>query len=171
MNTESLRHRNGPLENNLSPSAKENTINDSKYNHMAYTRRSIATPFPRGGNNRILPNNSRSLTSYRKNLFVVLIVTSLYTAFLYRRGQWCIFRSMSFALNLLLSFQWSFALQTSIYPNPDKITYNIVLYSLAQRLTEIFSDVFFYFRRSQYIFRTECNRRKECNEGNDSVRS
>lgn len=53
---------------------------------MAYNRRSVATPFPRAGNAKILPSSGRSLTSYRNKFFVILIVTSLYTTFLYRRG-------------------------------------------------------------------------------------
>jgi len=53
---------------------------------MSYTRRSVATPFSRGGNTKVLPSSSRSLTSYRKKFAIILVVTSLYTAFLYRRG-------------------------------------------------------------------------------------
>lgn len=90
MKAKSLRHRNSLFENNQTPTANERTVdsdsNKSKYDHMAYNRRSVATPFPRGGNTKILPNSSRSLTSYRKKFYAILAVTSLYTAFLYRRG-------------------------------------------------------------------------------------
>jgi hypothetical protein len=55
---------------------------------MAYTRRSIATPFSRVGSSKVLPNGSRSLNTYRKKFYIILLFTSLYTAFLYRRGQW-----------------------------------------------------------------------------------
>ena len=55
---------------------------------MAYTRRSIATPLSRSGNSPNLLNNHRSLTSYRNKFFLILVVTSFYTAFLYSRGQW-----------------------------------------------------------------------------------
>lgn len=64
-----------------------NTDNgNGKYDHMAYTRRSIATPFSRSGNSPNLLNNHRSLTSYRNKIFLILVVTSFYTAFLYSRG-------------------------------------------------------------------------------------
>ncbi len=89
MNTKSLRHRNldSPAGKDQSKDSSSSNSSSNKFNHMAYTRRSIATPFSRGGNNKGLPNSNKSLTSYRKKFFIILGVTSLYTAFLYRRGQ------------------------------------------------------------------------------------
>jgi len=53
---------------------------------MAYTRRSIATPFSRGGNTNASLNSGRSLTSYRKKFYLIIAATSIYTTFLYQRG-------------------------------------------------------------------------------------
>mmetsp|Transcript_23881 Transcript_23881/g.56424 ORF Transcript_23881/g.56424 Transcript_23881/m.56424 type:complete len:620 (+) Transcript_23881:56-1915(+) len=90
MSKKSLRHRNNLFENNPSPTGKDksSTVNNvgRQFSHMAYTRRSFATPFPRAGNTKVLPNSSRSLTSYRRKFFIILIATSLYTVFLYQRG-------------------------------------------------------------------------------------
>ena len=115
MKPKSLRHRNS-LE---SPAGKESTQSDtsnnnSKYAQMAYTRRNIATPFSRGGNNKALSNSTRSLISYRKKFLIIIVITSLYTAFLYRRGQWLVFvfdsiQFVSFIrLELFFSYRWSF---------------------------------------------------------------
>lgn len=88
----SLRHRilDSPGKDATSTAHDDSSNNSNripKYNtHMAYTRRSIATPFPRGGNTSALLSTSRSLTSYRKKFFVILVATSFYTAFLYQRG-------------------------------------------------------------------------------------
>lgn len=59
----------------------------SSTNHMAYSRRSIATPLSRGGNGTSIPN-SRSRTSYQTTFLLILVLTSVYTAFLYQRGQY-----------------------------------------------------------------------------------
>ena len=90
----SLRHRTSlPTGddgiNNNNDNDNDNNDNNSsniKYNHMSYSRRSIATPLSRGGNNNALPK-SRSLTSYRNKFFIIIAFTSFYTAFLYQRGQ------------------------------------------------------------------------------------
>ncbi|VEU36070.1 unnamed protein product [Pseudo-nitzschia multistriata] len=84
----SLRHRTNlesPRKDATTSQSRDSTTPKFK-NHMAYTRRSIATPFPRGGNSNVLLNNNRSLTSYRKKFIIILAATSFYTAFLYQRG-------------------------------------------------------------------------------------
>jgi hypothetical protein len=80
MNTKSLRQRVA------TDSPRANANANANSNHMAYTRRSIATPFSRGGSTKILPNSSRK-TAYHKKILIIIVVTALYTAFLYRRGQ------------------------------------------------------------------------------------
>jgi len=86
-NNKNLRHRTSLYENETNNNITEKGASRS-YNHMAYSRRSIATPFSfsRGGNGNALPKN-KNLTSYRNKIIAILVVTSLYTSFLYQRGQ------------------------------------------------------------------------------------
>ncbi|KAG7368448.1 hypothetical protein IV203_031191 [Nitzschia inconspicua] len=53
---------------------------------MAYSRRNIATPLSRAGTGNTLPNNKSKTASYRNTILTILVVTSVYTAFLYQRG-------------------------------------------------------------------------------------
>ncbi|MGK3756133.1 MAG: hypothetical protein ACI8RD_008443 [Bacillariaceae sp.] len=96
-NIKNLRHRTSLYENNnnnnitgISISEKAAGTNNSSnsYNnrHMAYSRRTIATPYPGGGNGNAFPK-SKNLTSYRNKILIILVVTSFYTSFLYQRGQ------------------------------------------------------------------------------------
>jgi hypothetical protein len=57
--------------------------------HMAYSRRNIATPLSRGGSSNNAISNGKSKTSYRNTILAILVVTSFYTAFLYQRGVFC----------------------------------------------------------------------------------
>jgi hypothetical protein len=56
---------------------------------MPYGRRNFIA-YQRTGNtpNAALPISTRSLGSYRNKILLILVVTSLYTAFLYQRGQY-----------------------------------------------------------------------------------
>jgi len=83
-NNKNLRHRTSVDENNTNNNITEKGASRS-YNHMAYSRRSIATPFSRFGNGNALPKN-KNLTSYRNKIIAILVVTSCYTTFLYQRG-------------------------------------------------------------------------------------
>lgn len=91
-NTDNLRHRTSLYENKsnnttgISISKKAVASSNSYNRHMAYSRRSIATPYSGGGNGNAFPK-SKNLTSYRNKILLILIVTSFYTTFLYRRGQ------------------------------------------------------------------------------------
>mmetsp|Transcript_49248 Transcript_49248/g.50023 ORF Transcript_49248/g.50023 Transcript_49248/m.50023 type:complete len:119 (+) Transcript_49248:2699-3055(+) len=85
-NNKNLRHRTSVDENNTNNIITEKGASRS-YNHMAYSRRSIATPFSRFGNGNALPKN-KNLTSYRNKIIAILVVTSCYTTFLYQRGQY-----------------------------------------------------------------------------------
>lgn len=52
---------------------------------MAYGRRNFVT-YPSSALGGAVPTNGRPITSYRNKILAVLVVTSLYTAFLYQRG-------------------------------------------------------------------------------------
>ena len=84
-----LRHRSSLYENaniGLAKEEEKGAVNN-RYNHMSYSRRNIATPFSRGGSNgNVFPKN-KNLTSYRNKIVIILVLTSFYTTFLYRRGQ------------------------------------------------------------------------------------
>jgi len=83
-----LRHRSSLYENaniGLAKEEEKGAVNN-RYNHMSYSRRNIATPFSRGGSNgNVFPKN-KNLTSYRNKIVIILVLTSIYTTFLYRRG-------------------------------------------------------------------------------------
>jgi len=71
---------------------------------MAYNRRSLATPLSRAANTKAVISSTRSLTSYRKKFFAILLVTALYTVFLYRRGGASTFLgSSSTAMNSMVA--------------------------------------------------------------------
>ena len=188
MNIESLRHRNSPAGKY---SSSYNSNNDTKYNHMAYTRRSVATPFSRAGSSKILPNGSRSLTSYRKKFYIILVVTSLYTAFLYRRGQWMLWRVFSMSIcsehhsyrccvvSRLSSLTVVFVLSTlfNVLPlkNSDNTSnqsfcgYPFAWYRVLSTYSlECFPFIISHLRRSQYLFRTYFS---QPHERDDSGRS
>jgi hypothetical protein len=92
--TKNLRHRASLYENNnnnttgISISEKAAANSNSYNRHMAYSRRSIATPYSGGGNgNGNAFPKSKNLTSYRNKILIILVITSFYTTFLYQRGQ------------------------------------------------------------------------------------
>jgi hypothetical protein len=78
-----LRHRNNPQEQRQHHNGNGITNND-----MAYAGRRNFVAYQRSGvnPNASLPN-TRSLASYRNRSILILLVTSIYTAFLYQRGQ------------------------------------------------------------------------------------
>lgn len=87
-----LRQRSGLYENE---SINRNYSNNDtiKYqegstnrllNHMAYSRRNIATPLVRSSGASF--PKTKNLASYRNKIIIILILTSFYTTFLYQRG-------------------------------------------------------------------------------------
>lgn len=82
-----LRHRTQHSARPLlsQPPPTPTPSSNSPHHLMAYSRRNIATPLSRGGNSNAIPNG-KSKTSYRNTILAILVLTSLYTAFLYQRG-------------------------------------------------------------------------------------